>query len=69
MVLLSLVAFLGLCNSIAFSTAYQIVTHFQTSNSVALTLGEPLVPFGLMVSHAVLTTISGLQTGNPVQAL
>ena len=40
MVLLSLVAFLGLCNSIAFSTAYQIVTHFHTDNSVSLTTGK-----------------------------
>ena len=39
-VLLTLVALLGLCNSIAFSTAYQVVTHFQTESSVALTTGR-----------------------------
>lgn len=38
-VLLVLVSLLGLCNSVAFSTSYQIVTHFSTSNSVALTTG------------------------------
>ncbi|KAL0033491.1 hypothetical protein WJX77_011956 [Trebouxia sp. C0004] len=38
-VLLVLVSLLGLCNSVAFSTSYQIVTHFGTSNSVALTTG------------------------------
>ena len=41
-VLLLLVALLGVLNSIAFSTSYQIVTHFTTSNSVALTTGEQL---------------------------
>ena len=39
-ILLVLVSLLGLCNSIAFSTSYQIVTHFGTSNSVALTTGK-----------------------------
>lgn len=39
-ILLLLVSLLGLCNSIAFSTSYQIVTHFGTSNSVALTTGK-----------------------------
>ncbi|DBA82036.1 TPA: hypothetical protein ACH3X1_007732 [Trebouxia sp. C0004] len=39
-VLLVLVSLLGLCNSVAFSTSYQIVTHFGTSNSVALTTGK-----------------------------
>ncbi|DBB16535.1 TPA: hypothetical protein ACH3X3_014799 [Trebouxia sp. C0006] len=38
-ILLVLVSLLGLCNSIAFSTSYQTVTHFGTSNSVALTTG------------------------------
>lgn len=41
-VLLVLVSVLGLCNSVAFSTSYQIVTHFSTINSVALTTGEHL---------------------------
>ena len=39
-VLIVLVSILGLCNSIAFSTSYQVVTHFGTSNSVALTTGK-----------------------------
>ena len=39
-VLLVLVSLLGLCNSVAFSTSYQIVTHFATPNSVALTTGK-----------------------------
>lgn len=39
-VLLVLVSLLGLCNSVAFSTSYQIVTHFSTNNSVSLTTGE-----------------------------
>ena len=38
--LLVLVSLLGLCNSVAFSTSYQVVTHFSTTNSVALTTGE-----------------------------
>ena len=38
-VLLVLVALLGLCNSVAFSTSYQVVTHFATGSSVALTTG------------------------------
>lgn len=38
-VLLMLVGLLGTLNSIAFSTSYQIVTHFAISNSVALTTG------------------------------
>ena len=46
-ILLVLVSLLGLCNSIAFSTSYQIVTHFGTSNSVALTTGKG-VQLGLM---------------------
>lgn len=45
--LLSLVAILGLCNSIAFSTAYQLVTLFPTSNSVALTTGMPFAAWWL----------------------
>jgi magnesium-transporting ATPase (P-type) len=46
-VLLGLVSLLGLCNSVAFSTSYQVVTHFGTSNSVALTTGKG-VQLGLM---------------------
>ena len=50
-VLLVLVSLLGLCNSVAFSTSYQIVTHFGTSNSVALTTGKE-VQLGLMPDAA-----------------
>lgn len=80
LVLLSLVAFLGLCNSIAFSAAYQIVTHFHTDNSVALTTGKTVIVSASSFEHShtlsctaaakqTFCTFSGFVASGPVVVL